>query len=118
MSPTSNIESEITPLQKATPRFDWTIMIYLAADDAIANDAAFNFLRELHEFTSAFNAHRDNARVRFLLQAYTDWNWENPERQNYKARRFEINENFSLDNPADGWEENVPMGDSETMRDF
>ena len=22
------------------------------------------------------------------------------------------------DNPADGWEENVPMGDSDTMRDF
>ncbi len=116
MSPHSNIQSEFIPIQRVTPQFDWTIMIYLAADDVIANEAASYFLRELLEFTSAFNDHPDNTKVRFLLQAYTDW--DTSRGHLYSARRFEINKDFSIDIPIDDWEEDVPMGDSDTMRDF
>ncbi len=118
MLPDADNQSEFTPIHRATPRFEWTIMIYLAADDINANEAAFNFFEELEAFAPVIGQHSNNSRVRFLLQAYTDWNADPSLRQNYKARRFEIDGDFDRDNPADGWEEDVPMGDADTMRDF
>lgn len=100
----------------------WTIMIYMAADDARGIPEAFKFLAELHELKWLHLdlddniIKKQNRNVHIVLQAYTDWSTDEGS-DDFYARRFEIDPDFSLDKPkVDRIRQ--PMGDGKTLRDF
>src|SRR6188508_3773604 len=100
----------------------WTVMIYMAADDARGIPEAFKFLAELHELKWLHLDLDDNVikkqnrKVRIVLQAYTDWSADE-DSDDFYARRFEIDPDFSLDNPIVD-KIRQPMGDGRTLQDF
>ena len=113
----------------------WTIMIYMAADDAIGITEAFRFLGELQELSLLFPAKNtdeleDSREIRVLLQAYTDWNEKKKDgtviqEGGFGPRRFEVDSNFTLENwlSEDIENEGKPggsfrMGSSEALFDF
>ena len=100
----------------------WTIMIYMAADDAIGITEAFRFLGELQELSLLFPAKNteeleDSRDIRVLLQAYTDWNEKKKDdgtviqEGGFGPRRFEVDSNFQLDNWLDEKIEEKGKGD-------
>lgn len=102
----------------------WAIMIYMAADDASAIPQSFKFLKELDELKDTIASQQPNEYgspdVRIFLQTYTNWPDKIGKPGGFASRRFEINENFSLDNPLDvpGFDENLSMGCSDALSDF
>jgi len=100
----------------------WTVMIYMAADDARGIPEAFKFLAELHELKWLHLDLDDNVikkqnrKVRIVLQAYTDWSADE-DSDDFYARRFEIDPDFSLDKPIFD-KIRQPMGDGRTLQDF
>lgn len=94
----------------------WAIMIYMAADDAVAIPEALKFLAELHEISSLITGEPSERKIRILLQAYSDWDTKSGE--DFHARRFEIDSEFSLDNQDHDIKDYQPMGTSEALSDF
>lgn len=104
----------------------WAIMIYMAADDAVGIPEAYRFLAELHQLSHLFeplkvDEEEDQRKVRIFLQAYTDWD-TTKDGKDFSPRRFEINSEFSLDNPLKlekkDFDTTLSMGSAEALTEF
>lgn len=102
----------------------WTIMIYMAADDAIGIPEAYRFLGELQELSLLFPTKNteeleDSREIRVFLQAYTNWNEKKKDdgtviqEGGFGPRRFEVDSNFTLENWVNVDIENEDKGGSQ-----
>lgn len=106
------------------PKGKWTIMIYMAVDDANGIPESKRFLRELEELkkdpvTGLKDNQTNNRDVRILLQAYTDWG--DGVSQSFESRRYEVNENFNINNPLpvdSKFNARASMGERRTLSSF
>jgi hypothetical protein len=104
----------------STHKTKWTIMIYMAVDDAVGIPEAKKFLEELNDLKHiipAVNPSEEEYRgLRIFLQAYTNWSGQAGD---FRSKRFEIDENFDVGKPFNvEFEENLSMGDSNALSDF
>ncbi len=100
----------------------WTIMIYMAVDDANGISESFNFLKELEELKDNIPALQTNQveyrDLRIFLQTYTNWN-DQKGQPDFRSKRFEIDENFDIKKPLEvEFEENLSMGNEKALSDF
>ncbi|HSD63847.1 MAG TPA: hypothetical protein VLB50_08605, partial [Ignavibacteriaceae bacterium] len=98
----------------------------MAADDAVGIPEAYRFLAELHQLSHLFeplkvDEEEDQRKVRIFLQAYTDWD-TTKDGKDFSPRRFEINSEFSLDNPLKlekkDFDTTLSMGSAEALTEF
>jgi len=75
------------------PKAQWTVMIYMAADDSASNDASNEFLSELNNLGDILD-NQPYKSINILLQVYKDWNVEESQPSNFRARRYKIRPNF------------------------
>lgn len=101
----------------------WTIMIYMAVDDAVGITEAKMFLDELREIKNLVpplkpheKEHRD---LRIFLQAYTNWDDQSGQPGEFCSKRFEVDSNFDINKPLDeDFDDKVSMGDQKALNDF
>ncbi len=102
----------------------WAILIYMAVDDASGIPQSKSFLDELTALKDIIGSQKPNdfgsRDVRICVQAYTNWLPKNGDPGGFAARRFEIDENFSLDYPLDIRDDTlkISMGSQDALSGF
>jgi hypothetical protein len=108
-------------------RAKWTIMIYMAVDDAVGIPESFQFLKELHELSQVlepkpFQGKTDERNVHILLQTYTEWEKTEKDDGGFYAKRFEVDSDFSLakslEIQPDEFNNKQSMGTEEALSSF
>jgi hypothetical protein len=107
-----------------SPKGKWAILIYMAVDDANGIPQSKLFLDELAALKNIVAAQKPNEfgnrDVRICLQAYTNWAPKNGDPGGFGSRRFEIDENFSLEYPLDVKDDTlkISMGSKDALAGF
>lgn len=102
----------------------WTIMIYMAVDDANGNNEARQFFEELSALKdlipSLIQDQLESRDVRIVLQAYANWSGD-PNAPDFHIRRYEINDKFDIDQPLTdepGFNNTRSMGDANVLDEY
>ncbi len=97
----------------------WTVMIYMAADDSTSNDASNEFLTELNNLGDILD-NQTYKSINILLQVYKDWNVDESQPPNFRARRYKIRPSFleNISHPEIELSSDVRMGNEPALTDY
>ncbi len=102
----------------------WTIMIYMAVDDANGNNEALQFFKELDELKNIIPSltqdQLENREVRIVLQAYANWSGD-LNAPDFHIRRYEVNDQFDTATPLpdeQGFTNTRSMGDANVLDEY
>ena len=104
-------------VKKRKPPYKWLVMIYMASNDDIAEEAARKFLKELNVIGNELQKNGKKSKVKIMLLSMGNWNRAG-RKKIYYARYYEIQSGFLSKKRMTLDIVNANMGDSTTLTEF